>query len=151
MTEYSITKDALLKLHQELESLKNKRKDLIVRIETALGHGDLSENFEYHEAKESQGLNEARIIEVEALIKSARVVEKTSSGRVGLGSKIKIEAMNKIFDFEIVSFNESAPSIGRISNQSPIGLGLIGHAVGDTVIITMPNGTKVSYKVLSVD
>lgn len=150
MTDIILTQSALDKLKKELQVLIDKRSEITLRIEEALAHGDLSENFEYHDAKETQGLNEAQIAELEHMIKHAKVVEKSSTDVIGLGSQVIVECMGKQMEFEIVSFNQADPSSGRISNESPIGDALCGYKSGDSVVVTMPNGNKVEYKIISV-
>lgn len=151
MEDIILTKDALEKLKEERNSLIAKRKDITARIEVALAHGDLSENFEYHEAKEAQGMNESRISELEYMIKHAQIVEKSSTGKVGMGSLVVIEVMGKQMNFEIVSFNQADPSAGKISNESPIGQALLGYGAGDEVQVTMPNGKHMTYTIISVE
>jgi transcription elongation factor GreA len=150
MSSNIITQDALDKMQAELEALKAKRGEITARIEAALAHGDLSENFEYHEAKDTQGMNESRIKELEHMIKNAQVVEKTTTGNVGLGSEVVVEVMGNEMTFEIVSFNQADPANGKISNESPIGVALLGHKAGDAVMVETPSGSQVEYKIVSV-
>lgn len=149
MKKTILTQQALDKLKKELEELKGKRKELTERIEKALEFGDLSENFEYHEAKDSQGLNESRIIELENLVKTAEVAENHSSDIINLGSNVEVEVNGQKKNFEIVSFNESNPAEGKISNESPIGQALIGHSKGDEVEVEIPSG-NVFFKILEI-
>lgn len=148
-----LTKEGLAKIEKELEHLKkNRRPEIKNRIEEAIKLGDLSENAEYHEAKDDQGLNEARIRELENIIKNAEIVEadKSGNGIIGIGSTIKVEYEGDEQEFTIVSPAEAEPSQGIISNESPIGKAFIGHKKGDTVEVEVPSGFM-KYKIISVD
>ena len=150
MKQIILTNAALEKLKIELSELKEKRKELAERIERAREFGDLSENFEYHEAKDAQGMNEARINELNTITKTAIIQEKTcEGGAIEMGSEIIVEVNNLSHKFTIVSFNEADPSKGKISNESPIGSALIGHCENDEVIVQTPGGS-VKYKIISV-
>ncbi len=148
-----LTQEALEKLKKELQELKEKRKEITQRIESALAHGDLSENFEYHEAKDAQAFNEARIKEIENIIKHAKIVSKdNNTNKVSLGSRIKVQYNDdKILELEIVSFNQTDPSKGKISNESPLGQSLLGRRVGEEFIFEAPNGAKIKYKILEIE
>lgn len=151
MKQTILTPSALEKLKKELQERKNNRKAMSERIERAKDFGDLSENFEYHEAKDAQGMNEGRIIELESLIKSAIIQEKTSEGgAIEMNSEVTVSVNGNEMNFTIVSFNEADPSNGLISNESPIGAALMGHKKGDEVAVEMPNGTVVTYQIINV-
>lgn len=151
MTDNILTQDAFNKLKDELEFLKSKRHEIITRIETALSHGDLSENFDYHDAKDTQGFNESRINEIENLLKQVKIVEKTNTGKIGLGSRVTVEVGGKTMLFEIVSFNQADPSSGKISNESPLGSALLGQSKGDTAKFKTPAGLEITYTVISIE
>ncbi|MBL7058540.1 transcription elongation factor GreA [Patescibacteria group bacterium] len=136
-----MTKDALDKLVNELEYLTTtKRREIADRIQRAKDLGDLSENAEYTEAKEAHGFNEGRIGEIEVLIKNSTVVTAKKSGRIGLGSIVKVKAKGGQREYEIVSFNEADPINNKISNESPIGQALVDQKKGDKVTVSTPKG-----------
>lgn len=144
-----LTQEALDKIKNEIEELKSKRPALVERIERALEHGDLSENFDYHDAKEIQAMNESKIRELGSIAKVAVVTKKNNSGKVSLGSIVEIEVNGNKMTFEIVSFNQADPSSGKISNESPIGEALIGYAAGQEVDVKIPSGIII-YKIITV-
>ena len=150
MNDIILTQEALDKLKHELEDRKARRPEITERIATARAHGDLSENFDYHDAKDEQGMNESRIKELQHMIKSAQVVQKVASGKVGLGSQVVVEFNGKEMNFEIVSFNMADPGSGKISDESPIGAALLGYSAGDIVEVTTPTGAQMKYKIISV-
>ncbi len=139
-----VSQDRLNELTAELHELKTvRRRQVADRIEVAKALGDLSENAEYHEAKDEMILLETHIFEVEEFLKSARVIDEaaTSDGVVRVGSTVVIEVNGKEKTFQIVGSNEADPINGKISNESPIGSALLGSRVGDKVPVTTPAGT----------
>lgn len=147
----NLTKENLEKLQKELAFLKTtKRREISLRIQSAKELGDLSENAEYNEAKEAQALNEAAIAELEKQIREATIVRETKSSRAQIGSSIKVQGNKGIQEFIIVSSNESNPLEGKISDESPLGMTLLGHCAGDKVDLDLPD-KKVSYKILEVN
>lgn len=143
---------------QGLEDLKKEharrvseiRKEIAEKISAAKELGDLSENFEYHEAKEQQGLNEARALQVQDMIRDAVIVEESTGGtNIGLGTTFDVEVNKTKKTYSIVGSNESDPIKGKISNESPIGLAFMGHEVGDSIEIQTPGGAM-TYKVISI-
>ena len=148
-----ITQEGYDKLKRELDELvRVKRIEIAKRIEKAKELGDLSENAEYSEAKEAQAFNEGKIIELSNLLKNITVVKsKTSKDKISMGSKIKVQNLNtkKTKDLVIVSFNESDPLEGKISNESPLGLAFFGRKKDDVVVVNTPKG-EIEYKILSV-
>ncbi|MFA5995453.1 MAG: transcription elongation factor GreA [Patescibacteria group bacterium] len=144
-TIYS-TSEGLEKLQAELEYLKvSKRKDIAGRIASAKELGDLSENAEYSDAKEEQGLMEQRILEIEEILRNIQVIKKPKkTNLVVVGSKLEVEDNNKVKAvFEIVGSNEANPLEGKISNESPLGDAFLGHKVADTVRVNVPKGLLV--------
>lgn len=139
-----ITKEGLKKLKMEVAELKdNKRAEIAERIQTAKELGDLSENAEYAEAKDEQAFIEGRIMEIEAILRNATIIEKTSkNGKVQVGSRIKIKDEAEEREYFIVGSNEADPTAGKISNESPLGQAFIGKKKGDIVEIELPRGTK---------
>jgi len=146
-----ITQDGLKKIQEELENRKNViRQSIASSIKEAKEQGDLSENAEYSEAKSQQAENEARIAELEFMLKEATVVAYDSeSSVVQMGSKVKVKFNGSEMEFQIVGTNESDPSNFRISNESPMGKSFMGHCKGDEVDVETPAGQK-KYKILEV-
>lgn len=135
-----LTNQGLEKLKIELEGLKERRKAVVERIKTAREYGDLSENSEYEDAKNEQSFVEGRIMEVEEMIKRAKVVAKNGTGSVELGSSVILKMDGQKLEYTIVSSSESDPAKGMISSESPIGYSLMGKNKGDKVEINTPNG-----------
>lgn len=153
-----LTEEGLALLESELEELKSvKRKEIAEKIKVALSFGDLSENSEYDEAKNDQAMIEARIADIEAMLKNAKVIDESEldTDSVGVGSKIEVrvtvnatgETSEK--EYRIVGSNEANPRAGRISDESAIGKALLDHAVGDKVEVEVPAGVM-TYEVLSI-
>ncbi|PWB38953.1 MAG: transcription elongation factor GreA [Parcubacteria group bacterium] len=146
-----LTPDGLERLQKELDELKNiKRPAMANRIKIAREFGDLSENAEYHEAKEEQSFIEGRIIELEQLLKTARVV-KTSQNKdvVSVGCRVMVEKDGQTLDFFIVGSTEADPINRKISLESPLGQALLDHKVGDEVEVNLP-ASKVKYKIVGI-
>jgi transcription elongation factor GreA len=142
-----LTKNGLEKLQAELDDLKNtKRPEITDRIAQAKELGDLAENAEYQSARNDQAFNEGRILELEAVLKQAVIIEDNvaSNSEVSVGSKIKVKEHHdtgmKEKDYHIVGSHEADPVVGKISNKSPIGKALLGAKVGETLEITLPKG-----------
>lgn len=147
-----ISKEGLKKLKEELEYRKNiLRKKISEEIGVAKEQGDLSENFEYQDAKERQGTNEVRIANLETEIINSIVVESKSGGSdIALGTVFTVEIDGEQKTFEIVGSTEADPIAGKISNDSPLGNAFLGKSVGDMVEIKVPAGTK-QYKIISIE
>lgn len=151
MSAQYVSPEFLTKLNEELKDLKTvKRRELAARIEAAKSLGDLSENAEYHEAKDALGFVEGRILEIEDLLKNAVVVEQEAGGsNVRVGTTVVVSVNGKEKTFTIVGSNEADPLSGKVSNESPIGRALLGAKVSDTVEVETPAGTTV-YEVLRI-
>lgn len=151
MTEY-ISAEGLEKLKQELEELKTvKRREIAERLETAKALGDLAENAEYHQAKEVQSLNEAKIQELEEVLREAVVIRKpTQAHTVQIGSTIEVESSHGRETFTIVGSEEADPLGGKISNESPMGRAFLGRAAGETVSLKTPGGSNDTYKIRKI-
>lgn len=149
--EQIITQEGYDKLLKELDELiKVKRPEIAQRIESAKELGDLSENAEYHDAKDAQAFNEGRILEITILLKKLRVVNNGDSHDiVGMGTTLKVKTKNTQKEFTIVSFNESDPINGKISNESPLGKAFIGKKKKDKVIVSTPSG-EVEYEIIDL-
>ncbi len=150
-----VTKAGKIKLEEELKYLKEtRRKEVVEQIKTARGFGDLSENSEYDEAKNEQGKVEARIVELEDMLKNVVVVEEADNhSKVRVGSVVKVfhEKKNAEVTYEMVGANEVDYATGKISDQSPIGQALLGAKVGDKVDAYNADGVKLtSLKVLEI-
>ena len=151
-----LTEEGLAALEQELEDLKSvKRKEIAEKIKVALSFGDLSENSEYDEAKNDQAIVEARIADIEVMLKNVQVIDESELGteNIHIGSKVKVTAVkngeSSIKEYRIVGSNEANPKAGRISDESLIGKSLLGHTVGDKVEVEVPAGVML-YEVLSI-
>src|SRR6056297_231994 len=148
MEEQIISPEGHKKLQEELDYLVNtKRKEIADRIEKAKELGDLSENAEYHEAKDAQAFNENRIAEINNTLKNVKVVKnQNSKNEISMGSTVTVANGKKERKFTIVSFNEVDPAEGKISNESPLGVALLGKKKNDTVTINTPKG-EMKYKI----
>ena len=149
-----LTDEGLKKLEEELEQLKTvTRKEVADKIKVALSFGDLSENSEYYEAKNEQALVESRIVQIEAMLKNVKILDEDelTNDNVSVGSKVKLfdKEFNEEVDYQIVGSTEADPMSGRISDESPVGQGLLGHKVGDVVEIETPGGVCL-YEVLEI-
>ena len=152
MPDYILTQDAVDKLKEELNMLSTvKRREIANRILVAKDLGDLSENAEYSDAKEAQGMNEGRILEIQSIIKNATIFAGAKKGLVGLGSALRVRVNGAEKDLQIVSFNEADPIEGKISNESPLGQVLIGKKEGESVDFTTPRGDIVRYEVSKIE
>lgn len=147
-----VTAEGLEKLKQELLRLKTiDRREASARIESAKALGDLSENAEYHDAKDEMAHIESRIYEITELLKNVAVIEEETgaTGVVRVGSTVEVEVNGTKKTFMIVGSNEADPVAGKISNESPIGSALLGVKVGDVVDVKTPAGT-IPYRILAV-
>ena len=149
-----LTEEGLKKLEAELDNLKTvKRKEVAEKIKVALSFGDLSENSEYDEAKNEQAIMEARIVEIETMLKNVSVIDEHELGTdtVHVGSKIKVKdiAFDEILDYKIVGSSEADPREGRISDESPVGAALIGCKEGEIVKVETPGGIC-KYELLEI-
>jgi transcription elongation factor GreA len=148
-----LTPEGEAKLKAELEELKGtKREELSARLRSAIQMGDLSENADYHKAKEDQGFLEGRIQEIEAILRNSVIIEKTkSSGVVTIGSHVTIQ--EESFDpetYHLVGPAEADPRKGKISHESPIGRALMDKKVGDVAEAETPGG-KIKFKVTKIE
>lgn len=148
--ELFLTERGLEKLKEELKRLKTKdRPEVITRIQAARDFGDLSENAEYEDAKNEQAFIEGRILELEDMLKRAKVVKKEDKGTVSIGSVVVCVVDGETEEVEIVGASESDPLNGKISSESPVGKALFGHKSGETVTVNTPGGS-VEYKIKSL-
>ena len=149
-----LTDEGLKKLEEELEMLKTvRRKEIAEKIKVALSFGDLSENSEYDEAKNDQAMTEARIADIESMLKNVKLIdeEELTTEIIHIGSKVRVNDVefDEVCDYQIVGSSEADPAHGRISDESPVGKGLLGHKIGDRVEVETPGGIVV-YEVLEI-
>ncbi len=149
-----VTDEGLKKLHDELENLKTVgRADIAEKIKIARGYGDLSENSEYDEAKNEQAKIEARIVEIEAMLKNVEIIKdvKGKSKTVIVGAMVKVldETEDEECEYRVVGSTEADPRRGLISDESPVGKALLGKKVGDDVIVEAPGG-EFKLKILAI-
>ena len=152
--EVILTYEGLQKLEEELDYLKGtKRMDVAERIKQALSFGDISENSEYDDAKNDQAQMEIRIINLENMLKNAKVIDEDelSTEAVALGTKVKLLDMDENVEmtYMIVGSTEANPFKQKISNESPVGAALIGKRKGDIMKIIIPMGIA-NYKILDI-
>jgi transcription elongation factor GreA len=148
-----MTRQGHNRLKEELDRLKRVERPAITRaIAEARAHGDLSENAEYHAAREKQSFVEARIADLEGKVGAAEVIEPPTSGdRVTFGSTVRLEdEAGKETRYQIVGSEEADPANGRISIMAPLARTLIGKKVGDTVTAQLPGGKK-SFEILEAN
>jgi transcription elongation factor GreA len=147
-----LTPEGEKKLKAELAELTGpRREELAQRLRSAIQMGDLSENADYHKAKEDQAFLEGRIQEIEFLLRNVVIIEKTKSDVVTVGSTVTVQEDN--YDPEtyyLVGAKEADPRNGKISNESPIGSALLDHKVGEVVEADTPGG-KIKFKILKIE
>ena len=155
--ETLLTSEGLAKLENELEDLKTiRRKEVADKIKVAISFGDLSENSEYDEAKNEQAIMEARIADIEVMLKNVKVIDEDelNSENIHIGSKVKVRVTARGTvsekEYSIVGSNEADQLAGKISDESLVGKAMLGHLAGDTVEVEVPNGAM-TYEILSID
>ncbi|HJP81405.1 MAG TPA: transcription elongation factor GreA [Candidatus Saccharimonadales bacterium] len=147
---YQITDEGKAELEEELAELKGRRGAIADKIAEARDYGDLSENAEYDAAREEQGMVESRIAEIEDILLNAELIKAVKGSKVALGSKVELKTTaGKTVRYTVVGPVEADPLEGKISNESPIGVALMGKKVGDEVAITTPKG-EVKYEIVSI-
>lgn len=146
---YKITAEGRRELEKELKELKARRGEVAEKIADARDFGDLSENAEYDAAREEQGLVETRIAEIEDILHNAEIIKASAKSKVVLGSKVELKQGKKTVVYTLVGPVEANPIEGRISDESPIGVALLGKLVGESVAISTPKG-KVTYEIASI-
>jgi len=148
-----LTTDGAARLQAELKELTGPgREELAARLRSAIQMGDLSENADYHKAKEDQGFLEGRIQELEYLVRNAVVIEKSANQDiVSVGSHVTIQEADELAEtYHMVGPKEADPRNGRISHESPIGRALVDRRVGDEVEVETPAG-KIKFKILKIE
>lgn len=149
--QFHLTRDGIKELQGEHDTLVARRGEIADAIKTAREQGDLSENAEYHAAKDDHEKTETRIAELEHILQNVEVISKPrKAGQVQLGSTVKLKSKaGKTKEFKVVGTVEADPLIGKISDESPIGRELLGKNVGDKVEIALPNET-IAYKITDI-
>ena len=150
-----LTKEGLKNLENELEHLKSvTRKEIAEKIKTARGFGDLSENSEYDEAKNEQGIVEARIAEIEATLMNVRVLDEDelTTEHVSVGNKVILESLDdgKVLKISLVGSKEVDVKEMKLSDESPIGKACIGKKLGEEITVEAPMGVK-KYIIKEID
>ncbi|MFR0498317.1 transcription elongation factor GreA, partial [Limosilactobacillus reuteri] len=151
---FPMTLEGKKKLEDELEEYRLKRRpEVIKRIKIARSYGDLSENSEYESAKDEQAMVESRIAQIENMLQYAEIIdnEDVDKDEVSMGRTIIIQELpdEEPEEYQIVGESESDPFNGKISNESPMAKGLLGHKVGEVVEVEVPNGT-IKLKIVKV-
>ena len=149
-----LTDEGLKNYEQELEYLKTvKRKEVAEKIKVALSFGDLSENSEYDEAKNDQAMLEARIAQIESILKNAKIIDESelTNEHIHVGSKVRVHdcEFDEDAEYQIIGSDEADPFNGKLSDESPVGAALIGHKAGDTVVVETPEG-EVKFIILEI-
>lgn len=150
--ETLLTEEGYKKLEEELAQLKGPKKmEVAEKIKQAREYGDLSENSEYDEAKNEQALLEAKIAEMEAMLRSAKIVEKVSTNSVGIGTTVKLYdyEFEEEIEYHIVGTTEIDIANGKISLESPVGKALFGKRKNEDVEVEVPDGIN-KYKILDI-
>lgn len=154
MEDIFLTAEGYKELEEKLKFLKTvRRAEVSQKISEARSLGDISENAEYDAAKDEQAFVEGEIMEIEAKLAGAKIIsDVTDTKRVSLGSKVVVENLStkESKDYQIVGTTEADPFSGRISNESPIGKALLGHRVGQTVTVELPNKKTMQMKITSI-
>jgi transcription elongation factor GreA len=156
MTEQTtfLTSEGLRKLEEELEYLRTVRRQAVAqRLRAVLEEEqDILENAEYEDAKNEQAFVEGRILTLETILKNVVIIEEGGSAdRVSIGSRVTVvEEEEEPETYHIVGYAEADPKMGRISNQSPLGQALLGHRVGDEVIVNAPDGI-LRFRIIAIE
>ena len=151
--KYRMSQTQLDKLVEELKHMEEvETKEVAELIKEARSFGDLSENSEYDEAKTVQGKLYSRIAEVKDLVEHAVIIEQAASDKVAVGSHVAVRDMEdgSVEKYHLVGSQEADPRMGRISNDSPVGKGLMGHSVGEVVEVETPAGV-LKFEILEIN
>lgn len=151
-----LTREGLKQLEEELEYLRAvKRQEVAERLKEAIALGDLSENSEYDDAKNEQAFTEGRILELEKMVRNAKVIEdgeaEYQEGVITVGSVVKVRDIefDEVEEYRLVGTVEADPMSNRISNESPVGSALLGHKAGETIDVEVPAGV-IQLEILEV-
>ncbi len=148
-----LSREGATKLQRELDERKKLRLEIAKRIETARSFGDLSENGEYDAARNEQSFNEGRIQEIETMLDVAVIVEadSVSTEKVSVGTRVRVydEDMEEEETYIVVGATEADPAEMKISTESPMGMALLDHKVGDVVVVQIP-GDTIRMRILEI-
>ena len=148
--KHILTQEGLEEIKQELQRLYQERKKIAAQIKEARSYGDISENSEYTDAKERQGLLEGRIAELEDIVRNHVITDNTCGpNAVCVGSKVKVKSAGKELEYTIVGATQANPQERKISIESPVGRALIDKKVGDEVVVEAPGG-KIKMQVMAI-
>ena len=150
---FKMTSAGKAELKKELDYLKTEgRIDIAEKLKVARSYGDLSENSEYDEAKSEQAKIEARISELEYQLENAEIVDSIDKDAVSMGSVVTVKRLSDGVQakYEIVGFAQSNPAEGKISDESPVGMALVGAKEGETVVVEAPIG-NLEYEIVSIE
>lgn len=152
--EVFMTEEGYRKIEEELDELKSvKRKEISDRIKQALEFGDISENSEYDQAKSDQAQLEEKILKLENMLRNSKIIEEDSlnTSVVSIGSTVKVKCLadDEVEEFTIVGSAEADPFNGKVSNESPIGMALIGQKKNAVVKVAVPDGV-IEYKITKI-
>jgi len=152
-SEIPITAAGLAEVKRELDELVTRRRpEIVSKIKAAREHGDLSENFEYHSARNEQSFIEGRIQELEGVVRNHKLIQPASTGRVELLSTVHFsEEGGPEESYQVVGPAEADPKAGRVSHESAIGKALLGHKAGDEVEVVTDTGFSYTVKISSID
>lgn len=151
--DYILTEEGKAKLEEELHYLETeKRAEIGERIKVAREFGDISENSEYDDAKNEQGMMEARIAEITRILGDATVVATPKrSNKVNIGSVVTVDMDGRERVFTIVGGAEADAAAGKISNESPVGSALLGHKKGEVITAMGPTGREISMEIIKIE
>lgn len=154
MAEVYLTKEAYSELEKKLAFMKSEgRVEIANKIQIARSFGDISENSEYDAAREEEAILEQEIIQIEETLRNAQIIKKSGNdnSKVGVGATLEVydSEFEENMTLKIMGSIESDPTIGQISNESPLGKALLGKGVGEEVTVTTPAGVQ-RYKILSI-
>ncbi len=152
--EVFMTEEGYRKIEEELDELKSvKRKEISDRIKQALEFGDISENSEYDQAKSDQAQLEEKILKLENMLRNSKIIEEDSlnTSVVSIGSTVKVKCLadDEVEEFTIVGSAEADPFDGKVSNESPIGMALIGKKKNSVVKVPVPDGV-IEYRITKI-
>ncbi len=150
---FKMTSAGKAELEKEPDYLKTEgRIDIAEKLKVARSYGDLSENSEYDEAKSEQAKIEARISELEYQLENAEIVDSIDKDAVSMGSVVTVKRLSDGVEakYEIVGFAQSNPAQGKISDESPVGMALMGAKEGETVVVEAPIG-NLEYEIVAID
>lgn len=151
--EVYLTQEGFEQIKEELNDIEKDKLPTIKRlVKEARELGDLSENADYHAAREEQALLESRKAKLQVMIENAIIIKEEHTDKVVLGSKVTIEYEDgEKEEYKIVGSQETNPDENKISNESPIGKSVMGRKVGDSVMVTTQNGSEFKIKIVSIN